>query len=220
MTRSTRFIGDVQGQYRRYAKIIAGAPPNIQLGDLGVDVHPGRPPERQCDSCLPNDAMTRGGHRFIRGNHDDPDARRAHPQWIADGHFDNGLMFVGGALGADRTSRGEGDDRRPDAELSMAELKRMVALYIERRPRIMVTHDCPEEVAAIVQSRIALLGSAGRDNPSRTRRAFQDMWSAHCPELWIFGHHHVSFDHVLHGGREAGTRFVCLAELEYRDISL
>jgi hypothetical protein len=46
------------------------------------------------------------------------------------------------------------------------------------------------------------------------------MWSAHAPDLWIFGHYHASFDHVLHGGREAGTRFISLAELEYRDIDL
>ena len=50
---------------------------------------------------------------------------------------------------------------------------------------------------------------------SRTRQALQAMWSAHSPELWIFGHWHKSFDHVLRG-----TRFICLAELEYIDIDL
>ncbi len=221
MTRLIRFIGDVHGQYRRYGKIIADAPTSIQIGDLGVGFHnAGSPREGQFGSHPPNDAMVRGGHRFIRGNHDSPRACRAHSQWIADGHFEDGMMFVGGALSVDRALRAEGYDWWPGEELSIAELKRMIDLYIERKPRIMVTHDCPEEVAGIVQSRIALLGPPRRDVPSRTRRAFQDMWSAHLPELWIFGHYHMSFDHTLRGGRETGTRFICLAELEYRDIGL
>jgi hypothetical protein len=56
--------------------------------------------------------------------------------------------------------------------------------------------------------------------PSRTCRALQEMWSAHAPELWIFGHYHISFDHLLHRNRETGCRFIGLAELEYRDIDL
>ena len=49
------------------------------------------------------------------------------------------------------------------------------------------------------------------NDPSRTRQAFQAMFEAHQPDLWVFGHWHHSFDGVLDG-----TRFVCLNELEAR----
>jgi hypothetical protein len=50
---------------------------------------------------------------------------------------------------------------------------------------------------------------------SQTRQAFQSMFKLRQPGLWIFGHWHASFDRVLDG-----TRFICLAELEYRDIEI
>jgi hypothetical protein len=221
MTRSIRFIGDVHGRYEQYKRIIAEVPKSVQLGDMEVGFRSilGRSGQH----CYPNpplDAMVRGDHRFIRGNHDNPGACRKHSQWIADGHFENGMMFVGGAISIDRASRIEDYTWWRDEELSADELKRMIVLYIERKPRIMVTHDCPEEVASVVLSRVPLLGSNRQDFPSRTRHAFQEMWAAHSPELWIFGHYHMSFDHVLRGGRETGTRFICLAELEFRDLEI
>jgi hypothetical protein len=66
------------------------------------------------------------------------------------------MMFVGGTASNDCAYRHEGYDWWPDEELSSDELKRIIALYIERKPRVMVTHDCPEEVAGVVQSRISL----------------------------------------------------------------
>jgi Icc-related predicted phosphoesterase len=74
----------------------------------------------------------------------------------------------------------------------------------------MVTHECPESVAH------QLFGVEGKlkfDFPSRTRQAFQSMFEMHQPEVWVFGHWHESRDVVI-----SGTRFVCLAELEYKDI--
>jgi len=207
-----RFIGDVQGHYGIYGRIIGSGPPSIQVGDLGIGKwRRGKPPDR---------AMARGNHRLIRGNHDDPAECRRHPQWIRDGQCEDGMMFIGGAFSVDRASRKEGYDWWPDEELSAAELRQIVDLYLERKPRIMVTHDCPEEVAGIVMSRIPRLGPSKPGISSRTRLALQEMWSAHAPALWIFGHYHMSFDQVLHGGREIGTRFIGLAELEFRDIDL
>jgi hypothetical protein len=164
--------------------------------------------------------MRKGDHRFIRGNHDNPDACRRHPRWIADGHVEDGMMFVGGTVSLDRAWRAEGFDWWPEEELDVAGLKRVIDLYAARKPRIMVTHDCPEEVASIVLTRIPRVRSDGPVIPSRTRLAMQEMWAMHQPELWIFAHYHISFDNVLNGGREAGTRFICLAELEHRDVDV
>lgn len=220
MSSLIRFIGDVHGKYDAYKRAIAAVPRSIQVGDMGVGFRHARGARLgEPAANPPHYAMVRGDHRFIRGNHDNPTACRTQSQWIPDGHCEDAMMFVGGAVSIDKDQRTEGYDWWPDEELSEAELQNIGSNYLARKPRIMVTHDCPEEVAAILLAKFAILGTAKRDLFSRTRVALQEMWAAHPPELWIFGHYHVSFEQVLHhGDSEAGTRFICLAELECRDI--
>jgi hypothetical protein len=221
MTNTIRFIGDVHGHYNRYKKIIAGVPRSIQLGDMGVGFrYFGGARHGTVEQNPPHYAMVRGNHRFIRGNHDNPETCRQHSQWIPDGHFEDGIMFVGGAVSVDRAWCTEGYNWWPEEELSPAELQRLIAFFVANRPRVMVTHDCPEEAAGVVLNRFPIIGSAKRQTPSRTRLALQEMWAVHPPALWLFGHYHISFDRVLHGGRDAGTRFIGLAELEYRDLDI
>lgn len=208
-----RLIGDVHGKFAQYKTIIKNGPSSIQVGDMGVgfrrtlDGINGNAGEFSANP--PYDLMAARDARFIRGNHDNPAVCDSHTQCISDGSIECGVMFVGGAQSVDRSWRTEGYDWWPDEELSVAELNDMVDLYIEAKPRVMITHDCPEEVAEAME---AHSGRKKLDFKSRTRQAFQAMWSAHSPELWVYGHWHYSFDHVLRG-----TRFVCLAELEYRD---
>lgn len=206
----TRFIGDVHGKYRQYKRIISTCMNSVQVGDMGVGFfrHDNGSPVQN----PPHYAMKRGGHRFIRGNHDNPRQCKHHSQCIADGTVEGDVMFVGGALSVDREHRREGYSWWPDEELDIAGLTRIVDDYIKHRPRIMVTHDCPEEVA------LRMGALSGRDKiiyPSRTRQAFQSMWEIHQPELWVFGHWHHSFDSQIFG-----TRFICLAELEAKDIEI
>lgn len=205
-----RLIGDVHGKFGPYKQIIKDSPPSIQVGDMGVGFF--RWPHGEPSTNPPHEKMVAGNHRFIRGNHDNPSVCKTQSQWIADGAIEDGVMFIGGGLSIDKAYRIEGYSWWPGEELSIAELNDLTDLYIKMRPRVMITHDCPEEVAAAMLHGIPLLGNEKVDFPSRTRQAFQSMWSAHSPELWVFGHWHKSFDHVLRG-----TRFVCLAELEYRD---
>jgi len=192
--------------------------PAYRSATWGLDLGAGRTGSPK--PIRPSLAMARGGHRFIRGNHDNPAVSREQSQWIPDGTFENNMMFVGGAISIDREFRRADYDWWPDEELSSVDLRRMIALYIGRKPRIMVTHDCPGEVASIILSRTLMSGSSKLDPPSRTCLALQEMWASHCPNIWIFGHYHVSFDQVLHGGRDKGTRFIGLAELEYRDLDM
>lgn len=210
----TRFIGDVHGKFRQYKRIIAGCDRSVQVGDMGVgflrrDMISGeaRPTENP-----PYDHMTRGDHRFIRGNHDSPAVCESHSQWITDGAVEEGVMYIGGALSVDREWRTEGLDWWIDEELSTAELNHLVGVYAETKPRAMITHECPESHAELL---MALSGRRKLDFPSRTRQAFQSMIEIHRPQIWIHGHWHISFDNVLDG-----TRFVCLAELEFKDIGL
>jgi hypothetical protein len=41
----------------------------------------------------------------------------------------------------------------------------------------------------------------------------EELFNIHKPELWVFGHYHVS-----RTVEEQGTRFVCLNELETLDV--
>lgn len=212
-----RFIGDVHGKFSPYKRLIKASPPTIQVGDMGVGFAALNPDsDKRWLTNPPYDAMLAGRHRFIRGNHDNPAVCRRHTQFIADGHFDtaNSVMFVGGGFSIDHALRTENVDWWADEELSSKELYAMVDSYLGRRPRVMVTHDCPEEVAVLVEYE-ARRGKLDPKFASRTRQCFQSMWSAHSPKLWVFGHWHHHFDYVLRG-----TRFVCLAELQHMDFDL
>lgn len=210
-----RFIGDVHGRYKGYIHLIKDGPPSIQVGDMGIGFRyesgyrEGEPVRNP-----PHYRMLQGGHRFIRGNHDNPQACANHSQWIKDGHIEDAMMFVGGAVSIDRDFRREGYSWWPDEELSEEVLNGLISKSIMDKPKIMVTHECPQEVAEVMEL-IAGRGKLHPAWPSRTRIAFQQMWSAYSPKLWIFGHWHKSFDKVLRG-----TRFICLAELEYKDIDV
>lgn len=194
-----RYIGDVHGKFDDYELLISEVPESIQIGDLGVGFvnHPNPSQEK----------MVEHNARFIRGNHDNPRSCRGHSQWIADGMVEGKTMFVGGATSIDKAWRVEGVSWWADEELSQAEFGDIMDTYIDVKPRVMVTHECPEEVA------MALMGRTKLDFPSITRQAFQHMWSAHSPELWVFGHWHQSFDKTYRG-----TRFICLDELEVLDL--
>lgn len=206
-------IGDVHGRFRAYKRIIKSAPASIQVGDMGVGFIRIRAGLEGGDSdvqYLPNPphyAMV-PGHRFIRGNHDNPHVCRRHSQWIPDGCIDGKVMFVGGARSTDRQFRTSGYDWWPEEQLLEEDFGCITEKYLRAKPAVMVSHDCPVDVAPLVNSHHSL-------EHTRTNNSLQLMWEAHQPELWIFGHHHVSFDEVANG-----TRFVCLAELEAKDFDL
>lgn len=205
-----RYVGDVHGKYRQYRRIIRGVPESIQVGDLGVGFR--RFPHGDPEPNPPHAEMVKHNARFIRGNHDNPAGCERHSQWIEDGEYDGGTMFIGGAYSIDKAFRIEGYSWWPDEELSHERLCFWLSEYERHKPEIMVTHDAPQAIAAEIV-RPLLRGNIGQFEMTRTRSALQQMWALHQPKLWIFGHYHVSSDHVLQG-----TRFICLAELEYIDI--
>jgi Calcineurin-like phosphoesterase len=219
MTTIIRFIGDIHGQFGRYETLIECCHGSIQVGDLGVGFL--RWPHGGEQSNPPYDKMVAGNHRFIRGNHDNPHVCRKHSQCIKDGTIEGDMMFIGGAQSIDQAYRIEGFNWWPEEELSIKELNELVDKYRKAKPRVMVTHDCPEEVASIVLARMPYEFSPSKiDFKSRTRLAFQEMFSAHSPDFWIFAHYHFAFDHVLRGGREKGTRFICVAQDTFTDLDI
>lgn len=208
MTKTVRFIGDIHGAYIPYLSLIEGVKESVQVGDFGLGF--GTRGEPTYVDSLFHDYD--GKHRFIRGNHDNPAACKKSSHWISDGHIENDIMFIGGAASIDRAWRTEGKDWWPTEELSIPALEGMIQLYDQVHPNIMVTHECPEFLAKEVM--IPLV--KGIDNfRSRTREAFDAMFSLRKPETWIFGHWHTPLDYMYRG-----TRFICLPINGYIDLEV
>jgi predicted phosphodiesterase len=208
-----RLIGDVHGYYDRYKKILKESPyPTIQVGDMGVGFR-----RYYIDGAVayrpnpPYDLMVETDARFIRGNHDNPETCRKHTQWIMDGTFENGVMYIGGALSIDKAYRTEGYDYWSDEELSQEDLEDLIEAYIIEKPQIMVTHECPQSITGCFSDTYGI--KLDRRFDSRTRHAFDRMFGVHQPKLWVFGHWHNKLDYMNNG-----TRFICLPELETIDI--
>ena len=193
-----RFIGDIHGHIGPYLNLLTDCAESIQVGDFGLgfgDITAARV-----------DDMLTGRHYFIRGNHDNPAECAKSNHWIADGHTERGMMFVGGADSIDKHMRTEGVSWWRDEELSYSDLGRMIEIYYANKPRVMVTHDAPAELVARLFN---------CHDANRTRSAFDTMLNIHKPDIWIFGHWHRRVDTVVNG-----TRFICLAELEYIDLEI
>ena len=208
-----RFIGDIHGKFEKYLPLIKGEIDTVQVGDFGIGF--GYTTAEFVDSMLSNFGSQNYTHRFIRGNHDDPGEASRSSHFITDGTVEGDIMYIGGALSIDRAWRTEGIDWWSDEELSYSELQSMIDLYDKTRPRILVTHDCPDFFAN--EAMIPLVRGL-KNHPSRTRDALDAMYAIAAPEIHIFGHWHHDVDYQDRGG--TGTRFICLNELSYIDLEV
>ncbi len=206
----TRLIGDKHGLWNDYQLVIQGVEKSIQLGDFGIGFAGDYWHDRV------NDTIGNTGHRFIRGNHDDPKKCKEMLSWIPDGTIENDVMMIGGAWSIDADYRSPGIDWWRDEELSESELAALHDVYTTVRPRVMITHDCPTLTAYYMFIRAGLRTYGGRTlTLTRTGEAFQKMFEAHQPEYWYFGHwHHTKRMQI------DKTVFQCLGELDYMDVEL
>jgi hypothetical protein len=191
-------IGDVHGKLDQYKKIIDSLPKGTettQVGDFGFKYHH-EWHLKNIDSNL---------HKINFGNHDDYTFLRKNHS-LGDSYFytKKGIMSVRGAFSIDRSIRTEGVDWWRNEELNYIEMKKVIHDYEFFKPPIMVTHECPQSV------RDHLFGIK---ETSITSMGFESMFEIHQPELWIFGHHHISKNKIING-----TKFVCLSELEIFNI--
>lgn len=205
----TKFIGDVHGKFNEYEKLIRENNNTIQVGDMGVGFR--KWPHGEWHANPPHEKMVASNSLFIPGNHDNPHVCRRHSQCIQAGHVmqldGRTAMFVGGGLSIDKDYRIEDYSWWPEEQLSQADMNRVADIYEKIRPEMMVTHESP----ATATERIP--HSHHYYDHSRTSQFLQSLWNLHKPKIWIHGHHHISVDHVIEG-----TRFICLAELEMKDI--
>lgn len=213
----TRLIGDIHGMiydYKAYA-IDNFEGSTIQIGDFGVGFGQG---DYWIESL--NQFHEANGHRFIRGNHDNPAICKTMSGYINDGTVENDVMFIGGAWSIDNPNappgwykRTAGYDWWPEEECSDEQFQQMLDVYKTMKPRVMITHDCPAKVSYPMFWGTGFI--KGPVYPNRTSAWFDRFIDAHEPEFWFFGHWHKTMCYQ-HGK----TTFICLGELDFIDVDL
>jgi predicted phosphodiesterase len=166
----------------------------IQLGDLGF--------KREHEWFLKN--VDYNQHKVLFGNHDYMPLVNG-PHSLGDyALLDGGIMAIRGAYSIDRNIRTVGLDWFHDEELSMEKCEEVLSVFERERPRIVLSHDCPDKVCQEMHS---------EPKKSRTNQLLQACFERHQPELWVYGHSHRHWEHRMNG-----TKFVCLGELELLEI--
>lgn len=193
-----RFVGDVHGRFDDLLTKLKGCDKSIQVGDMGVGFFG----YEDFPLVLPP------GHKFIRGNHDNPGVCRKHPNYLGDFGFlkDLSLFYLSGAYSIDHARRMPEISWWWEEELSYGQMQEAIDQYLKSDARIVVSHDCPQTV---------LPNLVSWPVQNRTSSGLQCLLEARAPEIWIFGHHHKSLDKKI-----GKTRFICLDELEAMDLDL
>jgi hypothetical protein len=213
-----RVIGDVHGLFRRYLDLANRSTHSLQVGDMGFDYDP----LYQLDPAF---------HKFIGGNHDNytrgecpgctgDDCSRCQGRgfsfinmpphclpdfgiWSVPGVGD--IFYARGAWSIDWKDRTPGHSWWDDEEMKAIRIGQAHQLYMDIKPKIVVTHTCPDSIV----ERIPFKRIFGPQmHHPRTEQFLEHMFSAHQPEIWLFGHYHCNWDQVIRG-----TRFVCIDEL-------
>lgn len=206
--RSLILVGDLHGAWEILRLILAesGDTPIIQVGDFGVgfgygyglnrETHLWEQIENQDPKELPKN------FRFIRGNHDNPAACRAYPNYMGDYGVDKetDIFFLSGAWSIDANIRKIDVNWWADEELSYEELHKAIELYEQTKPKIVITHTCPATIGKMLTN-----PNFGGYHGSRTENALETMWNLHRPKYWFFGHWHREWNKNI-----LGTIFECL----------
>lgn len=177
--------------------------PVIQVGDMGVGFVSTATQRYKLDA--------RDDLWFIRGNHDDPALCRASRRYMGDWGSSEQTFWVGGALSIDRHLRIEGRDWWPEEELSAVQMTQAFDDYCEARPRLMITHDGPTSLFEGASAPMSIRNY----QRNATSSLLEAMLQEHKPDVWVFGHHHVSrtFTHE-------NVLFRCLSELETWEVTI
>lgn len=195
-------IGDVHGKVNRYKEIVGACSRSICVGDFGF--------KEEWDNYLSN--IDSKNHVIVMGNHDYIPYMDDRNYWLKCQNFGQiqdfpeDIFYVRGAYSVDKYLRKPGIDWFGNEELDYQECGYCMDLYMTLKPRIVISHDCPQ----FLRTRWF-----GITDKSITSNLLDAMWKEHQPEIWIFGHHHKSKSEVL-----GNTTFTCLAELETKIIEV
>lgn len=190
-------IGDVHGKYEKYHRILSRHEENpytLQVGDFGFKY-----------DTLKNVDSTK--HMILPGNHDNYDICYNYPHFMGDYGYTSlnriDFFYYRGAYSIDRIYRTVGIDWWEDEQVDIEGFMKARELYRQAKPDIMVTHDCPQEIA------MQMIKPDQRIFENNTTWALQELYNIHQPKLWFFGHWHHSRQ-IQYGN----TKFICLNELE------
>lgn len=184
-------IGDVHGKIKSYSQIIQGEKSSICVGDFGF--------KREWEWAKKN--LLGKNHWINMGNHDYLPFLNELPSTGNCKYFEELRLFtVRGADSIDKHFRTENLDWFSNEEMNYQECQQVIDVYLEYKPEIVVSHDCPQSVMEQLFP---------YTDKSITRNLLQSMFEEHQPLLWLFGHHHKSIKEKTNG-----TEFVCLNELE------
>jgi hypothetical protein len=215
-----RVIGDVHGLFRRYMDVATRAEMSIQVGDVGFDYEP----------MFELDASR---HKCVGGNHDNytrgdcecngEGCQKCHgrgflfinqpPHFLGDfGIWSvpmvGDIFFARGAWSIDWKNRIPGASWWDDEELKAMQMGHAHQLYLDTKPKIVVTHTCPDWIV----DRMFASGMKSNYGPQshfpRTEQWLGQLFAIHQPEIWFYGHYHHNWDQEIRG-----TRFICLDEL-------
>jgi hypothetical protein len=207
------FLGDCHGRFETYNWILnkmqspgkspqaKGLDCSFQLGDMGIfwDIEQ-----------FPDISMQ---HRFIRGNHDNPELCRTIPNCLPDWGYDEHteIFWVSGGFSIDAAERQRKFKRKevkapiwwPDEEIKKEEHKKIRKAYVEAEPKILVSHAGPPAVKCMIPH----LHPRKRID-SDTDGLLHDLWCMYPPDLWICGHYHYKAE-----WNTGKTDFVVLNEM-------
>lgn len=199
---SITLLGDIHGKYKRMHEVIREKDKHeyiVAVGDVGFSFE-----------TLYN--VDHNKFKIVGGNHDNYDKIIHIPHYLGDyGYTElNGInfFFYRGAYSIDRQYRTIGIDWWEDEQVSIDQFMKARELYRQTKPKIVITHDCPQNIA------VQMLNPGDRIFENNTSWALQELLNIHEPELWVFGHWHQS--RAIQYGK---TKFICLDELETYDIS-
>lgn len=194
------FVSDVHGEFLSYFNLInftADIDKSYQLGDMGIGF-PDTP--RDYNNIFP----IKNKHKFIRGNHDNPEVCRLHEHYLGNyGITSEGIFYVSGAFSVDKQWRTPYVDWWPNEELSTIELYKAIDLYEKEKPEIVMSHCPPLELIPLTSTFDLVIESS-------TSKSFSEMLKIHQPKKWIFGHMHKNLKTVINN-----TEFICLNIMEY-----
>jgi hypothetical protein len=196
----TLVVGDVHGKFGKFKKLIKGMDLCIQVGDFGYwpgwqsyeELQGFRIPVHFCDGNHENhDLLARASNPLKSNLYYQP---RGSILGLPDGR---NALFVGGALSVDKHLRTPGHDWFPEETCCFLELP-------DVQVDVVFSHTCPE---AWVPEVLKKVGGTYATDP--TGYVLQEVLEKYNPELWYFGHWHVSME-----GSWKGTRWKALNELE------
>ena len=211
MSSIVRIVGDVHGLTSKYVPIVENCKYSIQLGDMSFNYD---------DLAL----LDPNRHKFFAGNHDNYDIYNDCPHSLGDfgrrslGPLD--FFFIRGEFSIDAKDRLRNYNNCgviswwQKEQLNRNEMEAAYNAYTEAKPKIMITHGCPQSISLKIGNPgiLKLFGHNPDTFTTSTQELLQCCLDYHSPDIWIFGHYHLDLDFEQHG-----TRWICLKELCYID---